>query len=328
MDDNLRHILNDSVGIISRLQLLSAFFEDEMVYKIYVKTQVIHQLFETNRDLDINKLSLFHVQFTDTVITLLRKIKKTNEQNVNLLYEEIRVNREMIDRLGSSVYTEAGFNQEKATQSGKVSLSLRRLYEVLANDSPDYPLSKNINAFSAHYAQDFYADIAPDLFGALIQYNPADVYINAHAVIHRRLMGQLHKQNFNCTFFMGLKAGSQVLEVYKFDDPTAPGPANTGARYFLYLAGGNLFLFVDPEKLRGLEAESGASKKVRLTRELTDKNTRLESNIAAAKTFIPAQVRDLLAEYYRKISDINFLEQSDFEVQANVLKSMLNTDII
>ncbi|TDX00604.1 hypothetical protein [Dinghuibacter silviterrae] len=325
MDENLRHILNDSVGTISKLQLLSAFFEDEMVYKIYVKTQVIHQLFETNRDLDINKLSLFHVQFTDTVITLLRKIKKTNEQNVNLLYEEIRVNREMIDRLGSSVYTEAGFNQEKATQSGKVSLSLRRLYDVLAADSSDYPLSKNINAFSAHYAQDFYADISPDLFGALIQYNPAEVYINAHAVIHRRLMGQLHKVNFNCTFQMGLKAGSQVLEVYKFEDPS---PGSGAAKHFLYLANGNVFLFVDPVKLQGLDTDSGASKKVRLTRELTDKNTRLESNIAAAKTFIPVPVKDLLAEYYRKISDINFLEQSDFEVQANILKSMLNTDII
>lgn len=335
MDENLRHILNDSVGIISKLQLLAAFFEDEMVYKIYVKTQVIHQLFETNRDLDINKLSLFHVQFTETVITLLRKIKKTNEQNANLLYEEIRVNHEMIDRLGTSVYTEAGFNQDKTTQAGKVSLSLRRLYEALSNNTADYPLSRNINAFSAHYAQDFYADITPDLFGELIQYNPADVYSNAYAVIQRRLMGQLHKQNFACAFHMGLRAGNQVLEVYRFQEPlsnamgsaAAPG-APPGDKFFLYLASGNVFLFVDPEKIRGLAMENGASKKVRLTRELTDKNTRLESNISGAKTYIPAPVKELLAEYYRKISDINFLEQSDFEIQANILKTMLNTDSI
>ena len=32
MDENLRHILNESAGVISKLQLLSVFFEDEMVY--------------------------------------------------------------------------------------------------------------------------------------------------------------------------------------------------------------------------------------------------------------------------------------------------------
>ena len=324
MDENLRHILNDSVGIISKLQLLSAFFEDEMVYKIYVKTQVIHQLFETNRDLDINKLELFHVQFTDTVITLLRKIKKTNEQNANLLYEEIGVNREMIGRLNTSANTEAGFREDRVRQATKMSLSLRRLYEALSADSPDYPLSRNINAFGARYAQDFFADISPELFAELIQYTPAEAYSNAFAVIQRRLMGQLHKQNFNCTFHTGLRAGNQALEVYRFEDPAAEG----GNKYFLYLASGNVFLFLDPEKIRGVETESGVSKKARLTRELTDKNTRLESSISGAKTYIPAPVKDLLVEYYRKISDINFLEQSDFEIQANILKTMLNTDSI
>lgn len=322
MDENVRHILNESVGTISHLQVLSAFFQDETVYKIYVKTEVIHKTFEQNRDLDINRLELFHVQFTDTVIELLRKIKKTNEQNVSLLYEEVRVNREMIDRLGSSLNTEVTYKEDRVRQATKMSLSLRRLYEALSADSPDYPLSRNINAFSARYAQDFFTDIPPALFGELIQYTPAEVYSNAHAVIQRRLLGQLHKQNFNVTYHMGLKAGNQALEVYKFEDTSG------ATRFFLYLASGNVFVFVDPEKLHALPEESGASKKARLVRELTDKNTRLESTIQGTKTFIPDQVKALLNEYYRKISDINFLEQSDFEIQANILKTMLNTDTI
>lgn len=326
MDENVRNILNDSVGTISRLQLLSAFFQDETVYKIYVKTEVIHKTFEQNKDLDINRLQLFHVQFTDTAIELLRKIKKTNEQNVSLLYEEVRVNREMIDRLDSSLNTEAAYREDRVRQSTKMSLSLRRLYEALSNDSPDYPLSRNINAFSARYAQDFFTDIPPVLFSELIQYTPAEVYSNAHAVIQRRLLGQLHKQNFNVTYHAGLKAGNQALEVYKFEAPANGSPG--GDRFFLFLSSGNVFVFVDPEKLRALPEESGASKKARLVRELMDKNTRLESTIQGTKTFIPDPVKVLLNEYYRKISDINFLEQSDFEIQANILKTMLNTDTI
>jgi len=312
MDENLLHILNESVRIISKLQLLSVFFEDEMIYKIYVRTQVIHQLFESNRELDINKLELFHVQFTQTVIDLLRKVKQGNEQNVSLLYDEIRINRELIDKLNSSVNTEASYNLDKQRQALKINLTLRKLYQVLSEDSQEYPYSKNVGAFSARYAADFFYDISPGL-------QPAEVYSNAYATIQRKLLGQLNKNDFRSEFYAGLKAGNQVIEVYKFTDMD---------RYFLYLASGNLFLFFDPASIQGVDTENTLSKRTRLMRELSDKNTRLESNIAATKAFIPVPLKNLLNEYYRKISDIDFLHRSDFEIQANILKTMLNTDSI
>jgi hypothetical protein len=319
MDENLLHILNESVKIISKLQLLSVFFEDEMIYKIYLRTQVIHQLFESNRELDAGKLELFHVQFTQTVIDLLRKVKQGNEKNVNLLYEEIEINRELIDKLNSSVDSEASYNQEKQRQALKVNLTLRKLYQVLSDNSQEYPFSRNVGAFSARYAQDFFYDITPELFGGLIEYNPAEVYSNAYATIHRKLLGQLNKNEFRSEFYCGLKAGNQVIEVYKFSGMD---------RYFLYLASGNLFLFFDPAAIQGVEVENTVSKKTKLMRELSDKNTRLQSNIAATKAFIPVPLVNLLGEYYRKISDIDFLQRSDFEIQANILRTMLNTDSI
>ena len=63
--------------------------------------------------------------------------------------------------------------------------------------------------------------------------------------------------------------------------------------------------------------------------ELKDKNDRLEGNAAAMKSFMPPEIKNLLADNYKKISDISFLENiSNIDVQANVLKSMLNTDLI
>jgi hypothetical protein len=73
MDENRLNILKQSNTEISRLQLLSVFFEEEIIYKIFLRSQVIHQLFEHNEDLDIEKLSLFHLQFTSSVIELLKK---------------------------------------------------------------------------------------------------------------------------------------------------------------------------------------------------------------------------------------------------------------
>ena len=44
---------------------------------------------------------------------------------------------------------------------------------------------------------------------------------------------------------------------------------------------------------------------------------------------MPAEIKALLAENYKKIEDVNFLENiTNFDVQANILKTMLNTNII
>src|SRR5690349_14564643 len=103
MEDNLARILNDSNKTISKLQLLSAFFEEEIIYKIYLRSQVVHKLFETNPELDINKLELFHLQYTATAIELLKKIKTSNERNVSLIFDEIQINKELIDKINDAV---------------------------------------------------------------------------------------------------------------------------------------------------------------------------------------------------------------------------------
>src|SRR4051812_41500132 len=110
MDDNVAILLRDSNRIVSKLQLLSVFFEEEVIYKIYLRTQVIHKLFESNPELDINKLELFHLQYTTTVVDLLKKIKIANEKNVNVLFDEIHLNKEMMDNIENSVFTEKNFN--------------------------------------------------------------------------------------------------------------------------------------------------------------------------------------------------------------------------
>ena len=75
MDERRVNILRTSSAEISRLQLLSVFFEEEGLYKIYLRSQVIHQLFENNDELDIDKLELFHV----IIIIEHLKTKSTQE---------------------------------------------------------------------------------------------------------------------------------------------------------------------------------------------------------------------------------------------------------
>ena len=217
-------------------------------------------------------------------------------------------------------YTLANFNLEKQRQALKVNLSLRKLFQVLSDNSTDNPLSKNINAFSSRFAADFFYPITPELLQEITVYNDKDVYTDEYATIQRKLMGVLCKYEFKTEFYCGLKAGTQVAEVYKFVDD---------GRYFIYSLSDNLFVFLDIAKLAGIDMTNNMSKKEKLIHELRDKNDKLEGNASAMKAAMPLEIKNLLADNYKKIADMSFMENiSNIDVQANILKSMLNTDLI
>jgi len=319
MDDRYDNILKASRTEISRLQLLSVFFEDETLYKIFLRSQVIHQMFENNRDLDIDKLEIFHVQFTATLIELLRKIKKSNEKNVSLIYDEIVLNKELIDKMSNSVFNDKNFVLDQHQQSLKINQSLRKLFAVLSDFSDEFPFSKNISSFSSRYAGDFYFDITPEQLGNLIDFKPEDMYMSIHASIQKKLMGQLCKYDFRTEFYCGLKSGQLIVEIYKFIDHD---------QRFLFLPNRNLFLFCDLNDFKGINFENNQSEKSRIIQELAYKNDTLTGSAAALKTYIPPEIVSLLKENYTKISDIDFMDHlNNFDVQANILKAMLKTDL-
>lgn len=320
MDENRRQILNESTRALSKLHLLAAFFADEIVMKVYVRSQVIHQLFENNTELDVNKLELFNLQFTDTVVELLRKIKKSNERNVMLLFDEIQVNTDMITRLEASSYSENDYRLEKQRQTLKINNSLRKLYEVLSNDSSEYPFAKNINSFSARFASGFYPTVEADVLAKLTEYQPNEVYTNAHAIIQRKLMGLLCKYDFKTEFYSGLKSGSLIVEVFRILETDI---------YYIFYPSRNLFLLCDAAEIQAINNTIALDKPDTMVQELKNRNDQLQSSVAVTKAFLPNEVRTLLADHYKKISDINFLQNmANFDTQANILKAMLNTDLM
>src|SRR4028118_1599813 len=99
MDANRARVLEESRKSLSKLQLLAVFFEDEVLYGILLRTQVIHNLYQGSAELDIGRLELFHLQYTASILELLRKVKKANEKLVATLYEEIDLNKHLAERL-------------------------------------------------------------------------------------------------------------------------------------------------------------------------------------------------------------------------------------
>ena len=318
MDDNHKQILADSTQVIGKLQLLANFFEDDVIYKIYVRSQVIQKLFVQNQELDINKLNLYHLQFTESVLELLRRIKDNNEKNEALLLGEIKLNKELALKISEDMRTEENFEFGKQKQTQKINNALEKLYWNLSDLSKDFPFRKNIYQFGGRYALDYYHEISLDLLYDLITFDPEEVYKNGYAIIEKKLMGLQCKHKFNNKFYCGLKAGSLLLEVYQMIEEDV---------FFVFYPGRRLFLTCDFERIANINPAEGLSKRAKVVHELIEKNAQLVERAKVARTAIPADIRTLLNEYYNKINSMDFMDFiDDFDVQANILKAMLNTD--
>lgn len=321
MDANQERILKASARLISKLQLMAVFFEQEVIYKIYLRTQVIHRLFEVTPDLDIHKLELFHLQFTSSILELLKKIKTANEQNVSLMYDEITLNTELINKLAPKEYSPEMLDGEARRQARKMSISLRKLFSILSADDEDaYPFSNNIWAFGERFAAGFYDEVPADVLHGATVYTPELVYTHKHAVIQRKLMGLLAKHDFEIRFFDGVKSGSLTAEIYEI--PAA-------GKYFLFVPGRNLLLLCTPSDINAASRAGLSSRTDTIVQDLKTKNMALAIRADRVKTELHADIATLLHDYHQKIGDADFLQNiANFDVEANILRAMLNTNTL
>ena len=79
LEEIYTQIIEDSAKRLRTVKTLSNFFNHKDLFAVYIRTKVIHNLFESNKNLDANKLELFHVQYTSSLIELFSKLKKSKE---------------------------------------------------------------------------------------------------------------------------------------------------------------------------------------------------------------------------------------------------------
>lgn len=320
MSDQRTDILEESIKSIERLYGLSTYFEEPTILKIYLQTQVIHKLFEDNADIDINKLELYHIQFTSTLIELLEKIKKKNERVVSMNENEIKLNNEMIEKLRQALTLEGGFDMEKQKQAQRITRSVYSFHKALSSQSTDYPFTDNINAFSLKFYKDYFFDADADLLSSLTSYQSADVYRNSFGVIGKDLLNNLVKSLYKVDFFAGVRVGNTLMEIYKIHNQD---------KYLLFIPSKNTFLTCNIDLLPYKDWNIESSKKERSVKDLMQKNTELERSIKQNAKHINTDIILLLEENLKKITDLDFLaDLENIDIQANTLRTMLETKMI
>jgi len=312
VSDEVAIIMSQSRRRLTKLKLLSNFFENIDVISVYIKTDIIHKLFEENKTLDYNKLELFHLQYTDSLIELLIKIKKKKENDLLAVINEININNQYID--GFEEKKVDSFETDRKFYSGIFSEHLRKLYKELTEDK--FTLNWNdVLYFHKKYAVEFYrtdADETKLKLGNVSSYQYQDYSIE------RKLLGKLNIQNFKVRFVCGYRIGRDEYELFKIFQSN---------EHFIFNIEERRLYLIDDE-LSYLDTSENESNQASVMNQLKRRNEELEENIHERKRILPEGVDNVLKDYLRNIENVDIMSKIfDVNEETNILRAMLNLNL-
>ncbi|MCC9018645.1 hypothetical protein [Flavobacterium lipolyticum] len=316
-EERFVQIIKDSNRKLVILELLSNFFSHKDFVGVLIKTRIIHTLFENNKALDINKLELFHVQFTSSFIELFQKLKKAKEQQYLLISDEIYINEDIITKLKSEI-DESGFAEKAKTHARNMSRKIEELYNMFATENEGFFSWNEIISFSDHVKQEYFREIALEEYEK-IDFLNKKLYENKHVKFEKKLLGRLNILKFKIKFLCGLVCNNEVIEVFEFRDSNDK---------FIFIANEKAFYLLDDVLAKEINIAKNDSVKGEIITQLREKNSALTFELSTIKTSFPENVDEVLKEYLDKISSVDFVEDlQNVDEQTNILRTMLNINI-
>lgn len=310
-------IIKDSNKRLVVLKLLSNFFNHADFIGVLIRTQIIHDLFANNRLLDINKLELFHIQYTNSLIDLFQKLKKSKEQQYLLVSNEIYINDDFIAKLNEGI-EESKFSEQMKIHAKTMSQKMEQLYKIFALDSSEVFNWDEIINFSNSIQTEYYRQISIDQYEQLTC-SDRKMYENLFAKFERKLLGRLNIFKFRIKFLCGLVCNDHIIEVYEFRDSNDK---------FIFVANEKSFYLLEESDAKGIDLSKNNSAKNKIISQLKAKNSILNEQLGVIKNSLSADVQEVLKSYLDKISSVDFLDElQNVDEQTNILKAMLNINI-
>ena len=313
-------IIKDSEKRLNKLKVLTNFFDQSQVIAISVRTRVIHDMFANNKDLDINKLELFHLQFTDSLLDLLIKLKKNIEQKYLLINNEIQINNDVINSFISEIKKD-DFTDRVRTHNLIIQTFMESLYNDLAFDKKVSKLTNLVekNDLSNEMGTEFYRKIALQEYEQLNSISSNSMYEFFDFRIEKKLLGKLNIQKFKFKFLCGFQFNNQFIEIYEFIHCN---------EYFIFLKEKKEFLTLNLAEFKNIDFSKNNSNKKEILLQLKRKNVDLNNKAERTLKSIPSDVEIVLNNYCDKISSMEFLDDlQNIDEQTNVLRTMLNINI-
>lgn len=298
---------------LTRLKLLANFFENVDIIAIYIKTDIIHNLFNENQTLDFNKLELFHLQYTDSLIELLTKIKKKKENDLLAVINEININNRYIDAFEEK--KNDSFETDRKIYSGIFSKHLKNLYKDLTEDRAMLNWN-DVLYFQKKYAAEFYrTEVDEDK----LKPDSAPFYQYQDYCIERKLLGKLNIQNFKVRFICGYRVERNEYELFRIFQSD---------EHFIFNIEEKKMYLIDNSVLDSLNTNENESNQIAIINQLKDKNEDLRETMDIKKKTLPEDVESVLKDYLRNIESVDIMSKIfDVNEETNILRAMLNLNL-
>ncbi|WP_378175563.1 hypothetical protein [Chryseobacterium zhengzhouense] len=305
--------MSQSKRRLTRLKLLANFFENVDIIAIYIKTDIIHNLFNGNQTLDYNKLELFHLQYTDSLIELLTKIKKKKENDLLAVINEININNRYIASFEEK--KNDSFETDRKIYSGIFSEHLRNLYKDLTEDRAMLNWN-DVLYFHKKYAAEFYRT---DFDEDKLKPNSVPFYQYQDYCIERKLLGKLNIQNFKVRFVCGYRVERDEYELFKIFQSD---------EHFVFNVEEKKMYLIDDEDLESLNTNENESNQISIINQLKRKNEDLTETMDIKKKTLSEDVESVLKDYLRNLESIDIMSKIfDVNEETNILRAMLNLNI-
>jgi len=314
--DTNAEILQKGRRRIQKLKLLGNFFVVPDLVNINIKTEIIQNLFETNSSLDANKLELFHMQYSDTLIALLEKIKKQKELVILNIITEINENKKYIQKFSQNQNTVSNFDTDRKYHNGYVSQILSAFYKIVTGSFATYQLT-DAKSFFETYAESYFRRQAKIEY--LLSEDRDKFYTFNELNVEKKLLSVLYQYNFKVRFRCGYLVENQIFELFYLADSDYE---------FIWNLQTNQFYFLPEIAKNDLNREKNENNSEDISAVLERRINALELQKTNIGRNLQPEVTELLSKYKNTIEQMDFFtENGEVAEETNILESMLNLNL-
>jgi len=310
-------VINDSKNRLANLKIYVNFFNDNILGTIYNHTKLIHDIFDNNKELKYNKLEQYHYMYTDHLIDLLSKTKKTSDENYYICNSQLESYNKTSENLKLLLVPKTDQN-EKLRYSRYISLQLSTIYNCLLDNFDDFRFVsvRNLVCFSKITNDLKFYNIPEEIYEDLCIFEIEKNYTYKEYYIDRLLLGKLKKNLFNIDFVDVFSYSKHKVELFKLTDTDV---------HFIYLPSINIFKIVDIQILKKYISDNNTkcgNAKLEL-QTIVAKINQLNNQKDNIKNF-DDKTMDILKKYLTKIEEIELNDNiAEVDLERRNLESML-----
>lgn len=318
--------IKESRAKIDKLKVISNFFSNDTLTMIVEQCNTVHTIFDRNRELNHKKLEQFHYYYTDHLLELLKKLKKSKEENIIILSSKLGIIDDKILNIKTSTIDKKTFSNEKKVYASNVSWLLSNIYNGMSKGIDNMPtnvfdiVSRISNFENKTEYFDMFSHIDADTYTKLSTYDSNAVYSSWSYYIERKLMGKLNKAKFDIEFVCHMTCQSSLLALFKIGDTT---------EYFIYDVSCNSFVACNFSEVCNHIENTQVAKEARKRKELSDERSRIAEDLKDMRKITNQETINIISDYYKKISEVDFLNKlSDVNLEQQQLRAMINTTMM